>query len=123
MTRETRLMPAGIPRYVRVYDNGGETVDRYTVVYTGRYRHKTGGEYWCLGMSAAPYHPQGFGQHSETRTAIDTNRSGFAPAIGRRNHLGRRIEWTVLPADCKRCALETYRDLWNLTASVSDGGR
>jgi hypothetical protein len=40
------LMPNGVPKYVRVYDNGGKSFDRYTVVFTGRYTHKTGGACW-----------------------------------------------------------------------------
>ena len=30
--RKENLLPQGTPRYVRCYDNGGETADRYTVV-------------------------------------------------------------------------------------------
>lgn len=53
-TRAERFMPNDVPRYVRIYDNGGETADRYTVVFTGL---RTG---WhqLLSMSAAPFHPQ-----------------------------------------------------------------
>ena len=28
-TRVTRLLPGGVPRYVRCYDNGGETADHF----------------------------------------------------------------------------------------------
>lgn len=44
---------------VRLFDNGGETFDRYTAIFT----HD--GEEWYLGMSEHPFHPQGFGQHGE----------------------------------------------------------
>jgi hypothetical protein len=64
-------MPNGIPRYVRCYDNGGETFDRFTVVFSGRYRHLTGGEFWHVGMSEHPFHPQGFGQHGGHTQQID----------------------------------------------------
>lgn len=103
--RAARLLPGGKPRYVRVYDNGGESFDRYTVVFTGRYRHKTGGSFWYLGMSARPFHPQGFGQHGESDRQIDY------PTYG---HLGKKISFDGLPADCQRCVLQTYRDLWDL---------
>ena len=103
--RANRLMPKGTPRYVHVYDNGGETIDRYTAVFTGRYRHKTGGEFWHLGMSAAPFHPQGFGQHGSSTRQIDY------PSYG---HLGKRISFEALPEDCRRAVLQTYRDLWDI---------
>lgn len=36
--RKTRLMPNGIPRYLRIYDNDGLTFDKYTIVFTGRFK-------------------------------------------------------------------------------------
>ena len=33
-SREQRLMPDGVPRYVRCYDGGEDLFDRYTVVCT-----------------------------------------------------------------------------------------
>lgn len=76
---------------VRIYDNGGKTVDRYTVVYMDCQEGR--GLYGALGMSAQPFHPQGFGQHC---TAMP----------GR--HLGLRITFEELPQDCQRAVL---RDL------------
>lgn len=113
-SRTERLMPGGVPRYVRCYDNGGETIDRYTVVYSGRIPGQLRG--WCqyVGMSAAPFHPQGFGQHGEADHAIDVDRWGFPPALGRRGRLGRRIPFGALPADCRRLVLEDYRELWEI---------
>jgi hypothetical protein len=113
--RQATLLPDGIPRWVRIYDNGGESIDRYTAVFTGRYRHKTAGQVQYVGMNAAPFHPQGFGQHGESPDPIDTNRWGFAPAMGRKNHLGTRIVFTDLPPDCQRLVLSDYRDLWDLS--------
>jgi len=112
--RIARLMPNGEPRWVRIYDNGGETADRYTVVFSGRYP-KTGREFVYLGMSGAPYHPQGVCLHGFSKfQAVDVDKHGFAPALGRKCHLGRRIDWTELPEDCRKAALETYRDLWDI---------
>lgn len=102
----TRLMPNGVPRYVRCYDDGGKTWDRYTVVFTGRYRSKTGGAFWHVGMSAHPTHPQGFGQHGESDKQIDT------PTYG---HLGRRIKFEDLPSECRALVRERYVYLWDLT--------
>jgi len=105
-----------IPKHVRIYDNGGSsvlggTVDRYTVVFTGRYRGK--GYFQYVGMSGAPRHPQGFCQHGEHRTQIDVNRWGWAPAMGRRCHLGKRIPFEQLPIDCQRVVKIDYHKIWN----------
>lgn len=112
MNRTDRLRPQGIPRYIRVYDNGGLTHDRYTAVFTGRYRmpkgsivQRTGGDYLYLGMSANPFHPQGFGQHGTSRKPID--RPGY-------KHLGRKVSWDQLPSDVQKCILCSYNDLWGL---------
>lgn len=84
-------------RPVRVYDNGGKTVDRYTVVFTAvkhsRVDHRGFTLYECLAMNAVPFHPQGFGQHSEAMLGA---------------HLGKRIPFASLPEDCQKCAM---RDL------------
>lgn len=103
------------PRYVRCYDEP-ECGDRYTVVMTGRYRHKTGGKYWYLGMSSNPFHPQGIGHQGESDHQIDV------PAY---RHLGRKISFDDLPEACKKYVLQVYRDLHEvqlpeaLTAVVS----
>jgi hypothetical protein len=100
------------PRYIRCYDNGGETADRYTVVFTGRYRKKHGDQFIYVGMSARPYHPQGFGQHGSSEHQIDVNKWGFAPAIGRKNNLGKRIPYSAMPADCQKLVMDDYADIW-----------
>lgn len=105
MTRTERFFKNGIPKYVRCYDNGGETADRYTVVYTGRYRHMTGGEFLYIAMSGYPTHPQGIGQHGGSRNLID--RPKYA-------HLGKKISFDALPEDCQRVVLFDYRELWNI---------
>jgi hypothetical protein len=95
----------GSPRYVRIYDNGGETADRYTAVFTGRYRHKTAGEYCYRAMSRYPFHPQGFGLWCSYHTPIDRPRSA---------HLGRRILFQGLPEDCRTLVVRDYCDLWDV---------
>jgi hypothetical protein len=103
--RLARFMPRGVPRWLRCYDNGGKTFDRHTVVFTGRYGKKTAGDTWVLGMSEHPFHPQGFGQHSTYPNRIDYPNG---------RHLGKKIAFNDLPADCQRCVLQDYNELWDL---------
>jgi hypothetical protein len=71
-----------------IYDNGGKTLDRYTVYYDYVEQVKEGQKlYACLGMNAAPFHPQGIGMHASGQ-------------LGRHN--GKRIKFEALPTDCQR---------------------
>lgn len=71
---------------VAIYDNGGKSFDRYTAVFL-TFERGTNGLYQAVGMSEDPYHPQGFGQHTEVK---------------RGRHLGKRIEFKNLPAKCRK---------------------
>jgi hypothetical protein len=111
MKRFEALLKGHKPRYIRVYDSGPDgSADRYTVVYTGR----KGGDY--VGMSADPFHPQGICQHGEG--LIDRKRfdGGFLrpPTLGRKNHLGTRIDFFDLPDDCRRVVIREYAASWGL---------
>jgi len=126
--RVKSLIPNGVPRHIRVYDNGGPgtflrrrpgqaereegSIDRYTVVFTGRYRHKTLRQSRHMGMSGAPFHPQGFCQHGESADPIDW------PTYG---HLGKKITYADLPEDCKLATLADYLYLWDLPGVDEDG--
>ena len=112
--RLKRLLPNGAPRYVRIYDNGGESLDNYTAVFTGRYTQRTGGEFQYLAMNSAPFHPQGIGQHGGAPYPIDAPNSKWPPAVGRRGHLGKRIQFEDLPAGCQRAVMQDYCELWNI---------
>jgi hypothetical protein len=115
--QRTKWLPDGSPRYVRCYDDGGRTADRYTVVFTGPYRFKhTDGEFMSLAMSDRPFHPQGVGMHGFHTLQIDAPH-GWACAIGRSCHLGKRIPYSQLPAECRQLVLHDYRDLWKLEVS------
>ena len=121
--RLARLMPAGVPRYIRAYDNGGETADRYTVCFTGRAAtirvSNFAATYPYLVMSAAPFHPLGIGLHGEMQDRPLDTRRGWAPPIGRKCHLGRRIRFQELPEDCRRLVLSDYREIWRLNPEGS----
>jgi hypothetical protein len=105
--RWDRLMRFDSPRYIRCYDsrNAGE---RYTVVYSNLkiFTPGYGSSHFYVGMSAAPYHPQGVGIHGESQgVPIDY------PSYG---HLGRKISFADLPLDCQIVVLDDYCDYWNL---------
>jgi hypothetical protein len=105
------LLPDGMPRYVRCYDDK-DAFDRYTVVFTGRYKGRVCCDY--VGMSEFPFHPQGFGQHGSAEHIIDANKSGFAPMIGKKNHIGTRINFSDLPKDCQTLVIAEYKAIWDL---------
>lgn len=91
-------MKANIARYgteLRVYDNGGETFDRYTIIpprYAKGYKERSG--LWeAIAASEHPFHPQGFGMHV---------------AAGAGSHLGKRVHWDDVPTDVKKFAEQSF---------------
>lgn len=80
--------PAGV---LAVYDNGGQTADRYMVVYEP---YQSDGRDWfpVTCMSGAPFWPQGVCLHDSLR---------FRPTGGWQT--GRKvIAFEDLPPDCQR---------------------
>jgi hypothetical protein len=69
---------------VKCYDNGGDSFDRYTVVFNDLKEQPNVYEY--VGMSSNPFSPSGFCQHGVC-------------IVGK--HLGKRIAFSSLPDDCK----------------------
>ncbi len=103
--RRENLLPNGIPKHVRVYDNGGISYDRYTVVFSGNWNAKQSGYTLVLAMSCDPYFPLGFCQLDYVRGEVDRPRY---------SHLGKKIDFYNLPEDCRKAVLEDYRDVWRL---------
>jgi hypothetical protein len=97
MKRLERLMPNGTPRYLRIWDNKGETIDRYTVAFTGR---GNGGR-WGIAMNEAPRHPQGFCQHWEANAPLTSK-------------MGKRIKFADLPLECQDVVLIEYLETWGI---------
>ena len=64
-----------------IYDNGGKTFDRYTVVFDEP-ANRTGTLLTCLGLSHNPEHPQGFSQFCSGQDG---------------DRLGRKIPFEDLP--------------------------
>lgn len=87
-------------KIIGIYDDE-KSIDRYTVVYNQVEREIPGKNghmvklYAAVGMNAAPFHPQGFGQHC---TAM----------LGR--HLGKKISFEQLPDDCRKLVLRDLAD-------------
>jgi hypothetical protein len=79
------MIDSQFPR-VKCYDNGGKSTDRYTVVFLDDPQNRKG-LYGALAMNEIPFHPQGFGQHCSAM-------------LGK--HLGKRIDSSLLPADCQK---------------------
>lgn len=106
--RSSILLPGGVPRYVRCYDNGGASADRYTCVFTGRYR-KIGDEHVYATLNNFPDHPQGIHMHGFSASVIDRPRS---------KHLGVRVPFENLPDNVQRAIIADYRLIWDLDSSV-----
>lgn len=82
-----------IEHNVRCFDSGADsTADRYTVVFMDR--SNGGNLYDCLGMSADPFWPTGFCQHSTAE---------LGP------HLGERIPFAKLPEDCRKAVINDFK--------------
>lgn len=124
LARREALLPGGIPRWFRAYDNRGESFDRYTYVLTGKR-----GEGFYRGCSAHPFHPQGFGISNSSGRWIGGRWYPhpvdmppgcglfMAPAIGRKHpFLGWRIGWADLPPDVQRSLMQDYCAVWGLSA-------
>lgn len=74
-------------RKIRIYDNGGKSIDRYTLITPD-------GD--VFGFNDAPYHPQGFGQFC----------GSFGNYLSSYRHLGKPIKLEALPEDAQRFVKE-----------------
>jgi hypothetical protein len=78
-------------KIIKVYDNGGKTFDRYTVIVNERRLDNGKLLYQCLGLSGDPTHPQGFSQWGEC-------------LMGK--HLGKEIWFNDLPDNIRSHVFE-----------------
>jgi hypothetical protein len=97
MNTLSRLSPLSLyGTTLRVYDNGGRSMDRYTIIpprNAGADWRERDGSWQAIAASESPYNPQGFGQHTSAMPGP---------------HLGRRIRWDALPDDVQRFACEAF---------------
>jgi hypothetical protein len=109
--RKERLLPDGKPRKIRIYDNGGETSDRYTAVFTGNYKGRKGCDY--VGFNGHPTSPNmGVYLHGNHDQVIDY------PSY---RHLGKKIKFEDLPEICQKLILRDYNDIWELNEPEENG--
>lgn len=98
MSRSEKILVGRQRHFIKCFDNGGKSYDRYTVFYHPvRYELHPGCKrtyYPYIGMSEDPFHPQGFGQHGECP---------MPPKEGKA--LGHRIKFADLPQPCQRAVL------------------
>lgn len=88
------IMVEGKRKVCRIFDNGGASVDRYTIAFKGYRMAGRGMVYPYLASSSHPFHPQGFGQHGESREFLTGK------------HLGKRVAFDTLPVDVQTFILD-----------------
>jgi len=81
---------------IDTWDNGGKTIDRYTIAISGVQRLGKVEYTYLIGSSAEPTHPQGFWQLSHELETKQYNRESHG-------HLGKRISFFSLPEDVQAC--------------------
>lgn len=79
----------------RIWDNQGETLDRYTIAFKGYYVERHGMIYPYLASGENPFHPQGFGQHGESRQFLTGK------------YLGKRVAFETLPVDVQKFIMQS----------------
>lgn len=96
-----------------VLDNGGDTLDRYSVYVTTRFIDGGLRRYVpYIAMSSWPFHPQGFGQTGELTPAE------WRGAKLRLRQIGKRIKLTDLPNEARKCAIQFICDYDNTFKQV-----
>lgn len=92
-----RWLDADCPKGVLAIFDDPRTIDRYTVFYVEPVTDD-GDTFAYVAMNAAPFHPQGFGQHGEL--------SAHQVRSFRYDNSHRACRWSDLPPDCKRLVLQ-----------------
>lgn len=82
---------------LEIYDNGGDTIDRYTVVFN---YFETPESLACLCLSDNPTHPQGYSMFAYCHVG---------------GHLGKRVKFSDLPEN-----IQNHIDSRSESAKVAD---
>ena len=73
---------------IAIFDNGGKSIDRYTIVFATSLNADEGYDYHdMLALGDDVTSPQGFSQWCE----------GTYHLAGDNSHLGKQIDWSILP--------------------------
>lgn len=83
--------PSGV---LAIFDNGGKTFDRYTVIYREAWEYDRTWYVGYRGMSEHPSSPQGFGIYGEM--------TRWEMADYRRRAYRESAKWSSLPDEVKR---------------------
>lgn len=83
----------GKRKVCRIWDNQGETLDRYTIAFKGYRLEGYGMVYPYLASSKYPFHS--FGQHGEGKEFLTGK------------HLGKRVSFESLPEDVQKFILQS----------------
>ena len=95
MRIKNTILVNGKRKVCRVFDTGPDgTFDRYTVAFKGYRVQGYGMCYPYLASSENPFHPQGFGQHGESREFLTGK------------HLGKRVSFESLPEQVQEFILQ-----------------
>lgn len=78
----------GVKYSCRVYDNRGETLDRYTACFAREVDDRGYSVYPYIGCNSEPFH--GIGYRGESQHKIDGS------------HLGRRIQFDECPIEVRK---------------------
>lgn len=90
-----------MPSRIKLYDNGGKTIDRYSLFVPSV--DEPGKEDW-YSFSEYPYHPQGVGQYGGADYPMPSYR-----------HMGKPISFGDLPEQARRFVQDT------ITIPLPDG--
>lgn len=77
------------PKDVEIYDNEGESFDRYTIIIDDAY----------FGMSLHPHSPQGFNQYCGTTKELRKDRDA----------LGKKVDFKDLSQEVQQAIIERMR--------------
>jgi hypothetical protein len=98
-----RWLDADCPTEVlAIFDNRGQSADRYTVFFKTVYETHGQRYMFYLGMSGAPFHPQGVGMSGELQP--------HQVAAYRYRNKHRAAKWSALPADVQKCVSQFIRE-------------
>jgi hypothetical protein len=87
------------PPKIRIYDNGGLTADRFTIVDTRPSVARGVRYYPYYGASEDPYHPQGVGMYGETEHRPYVKQAGETEP-----------RWQNLPPNARKLALQMVKE-------------